>query len=91
MSAAGIERTDSITTKFVSHVGFSYGIAELTLKKPPPLVPSILIDSWLATGPRANVCARPVSPVAWTGPPRVCRAPWLTRNSPSRTEIGRRT
>ena len=27
------------------------GIAELTLKNPPPLVPSILIASWPATGP----------------------------------------
>ena len=33
----------SISTKFESAVGFSNGIAELTLKKPPPLVPSCLI------------------------------------------------
>ena len=48
---AGISRIASISTKFESHVGFSYGIAELTLKKPPPLVPSSLIASWPATGP----------------------------------------
>ena len=51
VSPAGITRIASISTKFESHVGFSYGIAELTLKKPPPLVPSILIASWPATGP----------------------------------------
>ena len=32
-------------------LGFSNGWAELALKKPPPLVPSCLIASWLATGP----------------------------------------
>ena len=48
---AGISRIASISTKFESHVGFSYGIDELTLKKPPPLVPSTLIASWPATGP----------------------------------------
>ena len=51
VSPAGIARIASISTKFESHVGFSNGIAELTLKKPPPLVPSILIASWPATGP----------------------------------------
>ena len=51
MSPAGITRIISISTKFVSHVGFSNGIAELTLKKPPPLVPSSLID--LLRGDRA--------------------------------------
>ena len=32
-------------------VGFSSGCAELTPKKPPPLVPSCLMAIWLATGP----------------------------------------
>ena len=31
--------------------GFSNGWAELALKKPPPLVPSSLMISWLAIGP----------------------------------------
>ena len=56
VSAAGISRIASISTKFESHVGFSNGIAELTLKKPPPFVPSSLIASWPATGPTARVC-----------------------------------
>ena len=55
-SAAGIRKIDSIWTKFDSGVGFSYGCAELALKKPPPLVPSILIASCEATGPIAIVC-----------------------------------
>ncbi len=55
-SAAGIRKIESIWKKFVSAVGFSYGCAELALKKPPPLVPSILIASCEATGPIASVC-----------------------------------
>ena len=51
VSAAGIARISSISTKLESHVGFSNGCAELTLKKPPPFVPSCLITSWEPTGP----------------------------------------
>ena len=61
VSPAGITRIINISTKFVSQLGFSNGIAELTLKKPPPLVPSILIASCEATGPCARVCSSPVS------------------------------
>ena len=50
-AATGMTRIASISTKLENHVGFSYGIAEFTLKNPPPLVPSILIASWPATGP----------------------------------------
>ena len=53
---AGIRKIDSIWTKFDSGVGFSKGCAELALKKPPPLVPSILIASCEATGPIAMDC-----------------------------------
>ena len=55
-SAAGIRKIASICAKFESGVGFSYGCAELALKKPPPLVPSILIASCEATGPMAIDC-----------------------------------
>ena len=44
VSEAGMASIASISTKFVSPFGFSNGIAELTLKKPPPLVPSYLDD-----------------------------------------------
>ena len=49
-------RIAKLVMKSVSGLGFSNGCAELTLKKPPPLVPSALMISWLATGPRAIVC-----------------------------------
>ncbi len=45
----------SISRKFASGVGFSYGWAELALKKPPPLVPSCLMASWEAIGPIGSV------------------------------------
>ena len=48
---SGISRIRKISKMLVNAVGFSNGCAELTLKKPPPLVPSSLIASWLATGP----------------------------------------
>ena len=54
VSAAGISRMKSISTKFENAVGFSNGIAELTLKKPPPLVPSCLIATCEAAGPSAE-------------------------------------
>ena len=54
----------SICEKFVSGVGFSKGWAELALKNPPPLVPTILMASWEATGPCAMVCVAPSTVVA---------------------------
>ena len=84
-------RIASISTKFESHVGFSYGIAELTLKKPPPFVPSILIASWPATGPKPNVCVTPVRPVASSVPSSVCSTPWETSTRPTTTESGSST
>ena len=55
-------RMSQISSAFVRPFEFSNGIAELTLKNPPPLVPSSLIASCEATGPRASVCARPPAP-----------------------------
>ena len=54
----------------VNEVGFSNGCAELTLKKPPPLVPSSLIASWLAIGPVVS---------SWLPPVRVVIS-WLARS-----------
>ena len=51
---------NSISTKFEKAVPFSNGKALLTLKKPPPLVPSCLIAICEAAGPRASVCSSPV-------------------------------
>ena len=79
-SAAGIRKIDSISTKFESGVGFSYGCAELALKKPPPLVPSILIASCEATGPIASVCVvAGVSSV--TGLPLASLSGWPSASS----------
>ena len=50
--ANGISSSASIWTRFVNPEGFSNGCAELALTMPPPFVPSSLIASWLATGPR---------------------------------------
>ena len=55
--------------------GFSNGCAALALKKPPPLVPSCLIASCVATGPSAMVCLAPSSVVASTEPASVCGMP----------------
>ncbi|MNT01146.1 hypothetical protein D3C72_1356000 [compost metagenome] len=55
-SAAGIRKIASISMRLARAFGFSNGCAELALKKPPPLVPSILIASCEATGPIASVC-----------------------------------
>ena len=64
VSAALIEKISTISTKLVIAFGFSNGWAELALKKPPPLVPSILMASCEATGPWAIICLAPSSVVA---------------------------
>ena len=50
------ERSQASAGSSRSGVGFSNGCALFALKKPPPLVPSILIASCEATGPCAIVC-----------------------------------
>ena len=59
---AGISRIASISRKFDSGVGFSNGCAELTLKKPPPFVPSCLIAICDAAGPDGDRLLRLRSP-----------------------------
>ena len=81
VSPKPITKIDSIWIRLVSAVGFSNGCAEFALKKPPPLVPSILIASWLATGPSASVCLRPSSVVTSTVAASVCGTPLAIRNS----------
>ena len=55
-SAAGMRKIASICNRLLAAEGFSNGWAELALKKPPPLVPSILMANCEATGPMASVC-----------------------------------
>ena len=66
-----IAKISSTWTKSVSAFGFSNGWAALALKKPPPLVPSILIATCEATGPWAMVWRAPSSVVAQTWPSSV--------------------
>ena len=56
----------------MSAVGFSNGVAEFALRKPPPFVPSCLIASMKAIGPRAIVWVTPFNESCTeTGPARV--------------------
>ena len=90
MRPAGTIRISSSSTKSVKPLGFSNGIALLTLKKPPPLVPSSLIASCEATGPTASVWVPPA--IVWKAwePSRVWTTPWETRTSAARSESGSR-
>src|SRR3990172_2529543 len=56
-SAAGIKRMAKIWSQFENGVGFSKGCALLTLKKPPPLVPSCLMAICEAAGPSGSTCS----------------------------------
>ena len=78
VSAAGISSIASNSTKFERPDGFSNGIAELTLKNPPPLVPSSLMISCEATGPNASVCEPPASVCAVADPAKVWIVPCET-------------
>ena len=66
--AAGIRKMHSISSRLAKAVGFSKGWAELVLKKPPPLVPSSLMESCDATGPMARTWVSEVL-VSSTGSP----------------------
>ncbi len=52
VSENGMTRIRSSSSRFVSGVGFSNGCAEFALTIPPPFVPSSLIASCEAIGPR---------------------------------------
>ncbi len=91
VSAAGIERISSSSTTFVKPLAFSNGIAELTLKKPPPLVPSSLIDSCEATGPSAIRPCSPSTVVKAFEAESDCTTPWETSTSAAKNAIGNST
>ena len=88
--ATGISSSAQISRMLVQALGFSNGCAELALKKPPPLVPSSLMISWLAIGPMEIVCLAPSSVVASTAPASVCGMPSATKTSATTIEIGSR-
>ena len=57
-----------LQSTFDQNVGFSNGCVQLGPKNPPPLVPSCLIVTNAATGPRAIVCVAPSTVVATAAP-----------------------
>ena len=59
-------------------MGFSNGIAELTLKKPPPLVPSSLMTSCEATGAERELTDAAGEPCEVDVVPSVWMTPWET-------------
>ncbi len=72
----------SICTKLDSAPAFSHGMAELTLKNPPPTEPSVLIDACVATG-RSRL---------WGTPPTSSRsAPMAPSGSSTKTSDRRRS
>jgi hypothetical protein len=91
VKAAPSERINTISTKFVSGVGFSNGWAEFTLKKPPPSPLSSLIASCVATGPSAMSCVPPVMVFASMYCAKVCGTPCATKNTAAATQIGSST
>ena len=96
-----MSRIASISRKFESGVGFSNGCAELTLKKPPPFVPSCLMAICEAAGPSAIDLlgdGLAVRRRGWLDERPACRrrrrsatTPCETRTSASTSESGRRT
>ena len=68
--------------------GFSNGWAELALKKPPPLVPSSLIASWLATGPPGRVWLPPAIVLTTRSGSRFWITPQIISSSATTMLIG---
>ena len=83
-------RMANISSQLVSGVGFSKGCAELALSGPPPLVPSSLMISCEANGPRAIVCSAPWSVVAVAVPSNVWVTPCQASTMAPMTASGRR-
>ena len=71
-------------------LGFSNGCAEFALSEPPPLVPSSLIDSWLANGPPGICWLVPWTVVASVKPWKFWMTPWETSTSANTNAIGSR-
>ena len=86
-----MHKMSTIERKLVSPVGFSNGSAPLALKKPPPLVPSCLMVSCEATGPRGMTWLTPLS-TSWmcAGPLSVCSAPWPMKMIAATNAMGSR-
>ena len=84
----GISSSTAMCRKSVNGVPDSNGCAEFALKNPPPFVPSCLIATWLAAGPRVIVCAAPSSVFTCAGPSKVITLPRATRTTAMISESG---
>ena len=90
-SEKAMQANRKISTQFVHAVGFSNGWAEFALKNPPPLVPSSLMASWLATGPPGIVCCPPASVLTtWVCRSKFWMVPPTIRMTAPTMEIGSR-
>ena len=78
------------STKFVNALAFSNGMAELTLKNPPPLVPSCLIATCEATGPTDRSWSAPSTVFAVTAWPMVWSTPPATKRTATTIDSGSR-
>jgi hypothetical protein len=88
--ANGVTRMANRCRKFVNPFGFSKGWAALAFSGPPPLVPSSLMDSWLANGPPAMAWLAPSSVRPTVKPWRFWITPWLTNTSANTKASGTR-
>lgn len=73
--AIGMMISETIWKQLVQKSAFSSGWVELGPKKPPPFVPSCLIATKAAAGPRAMVCTAPSSVVTVAAPSKLIGTP----------------
>ena len=73
--AAGISSRLVISMMLVKALGFSYGWAEFTPKKPPPLVPDCLMATWGAAGPWGRNCSVTTRAPSTTSPSTLTVSP----------------
>lgn len=73
---------------FDQKVGFSNGCVQLGPKNPPPFVPSCLIATNAATGPREIVCVAPSRVVATAAPSSVIGIPSPAKQLAQTNDIG---
>ena len=79
-----------VSRKLLNGPLFSNGCAEFMLKNPPPLVPSCLIEIWLAAGPPGITCSVPSTVLTVRLPWKFWMTPWLTSTSANTNATGTR-
>ncbi len=91
IEAIGMMMIETTSRRLLHGLGFSNGWDEFGPKKPPPLVPSCLIETSAATGPRAIACSPFSSVLAFAAPWNVIGTPVATSRTATRTDTGTRT